>query len=590
LKIFTAKKYLILSGLLFCLLQLVHAAPLPGHDAFRFSAERYDPNTLLLRWTVAPGYFLYRDRLAFKPIKGKPLTIGRWQLPKSVIKDEGILGKFHVYRNNLNIFLPVLGVTKGYTNLDIHYQGCADSGFCYPPTVKRLQLHFDKALGLTDIHIVKIPPPTKTVIASPTGKTTWWLHLLSFYLLGLLLSFTPCVLPMVPIISGIIIGHGERITTKKAFALSAIYVLSMSLTYAAIGVVIALLGANLQATLQKPWIIASFAGVFVLLALSMFGFYNLNLPTRFEATLANLSRRQTTGTYLGVAVMGILATLILSPCVSAPLVGILGYIANTGDVVYGAVSLFVLSLGMGTPLILIGTSGAKLLPKTGMWMNTVKNIIGVLLLMVAIYLLSRILAPQLIMVLSGTLAVVCGVFMGAFRRSNSHWRERSAWSKCCQGLGIIVVIYGALLLIGASRGQTNFLKPLAAIEEAQPQNEVPFRLAMSLPQVQRLLAKAKQQRQPVLLDFYAHWCLACKIMEYTVFKQPKVIDALKPFMIIKADVTANDADNQVLLKHYNVVAPPTFIFFDRDGNEIKDNRIVGEVTAKDFLTALQKIK
>lgn len=577
------KKFLIIcSGILLLALNAL-ASPLPANQAFQFSARRYDPNTILLKWSIAPGYFLYRGRLQFKANKNKTLTIGRFRLPKSIVKKDDITGDYQVYRHELAIYLPVLGVNPGKITTMIHYQGCADQGFCYPPTDKLLSLSFDNDLSLKQVSI-ETPPPPSSLSATLTNSVGVW-HLFSFFLLGLLLTFTPCVLPMIPIISGIILGGKKRLSTQKAFSLSLIYVLSMSVTYAAFGITLALLGQNLQAVMQKPWVIILFAIIFTLLALSMFGLFELKLPNRLHNKLHQLSQGQKAGSYIGVAIMGILATLIISPCVSAPLVGVLTYIANTGNVSFGASALFMLSLGMGAPLVLIATTGTKFLPRSNEWMQPIKHIIAILLLAVAIYLLSRILSPQIIMVFWSGLLMMSAFVLGAFTTiNNKHWSK-----KCFQGLGFILFVYAILVLVGATRGNTRLFQPLEGFFVTQQNVKLPFKRVTSLREVKVALAEARMHNQPVLIDFYATWCISCKIMERTVLSAPKVVNALKPYLLLKADVTANDADNKQLLRYFNVIAPPTYLFFDAKGKEISKARIVGDSNITNFLKHLNRV-
>lgn len=589
---------------IFCLILLLFVAttaqqycfaaePLPQAQAFQLETKVIDPNTLLVHWSIAPGYFLYHERVRFKLMNDKHASLGKIILPIGTNKIDKTVGTFKVFRGDLNIPVPILGNKAGQTKLIAYYQGCADSGFCYPPSHKSLTVTIDNTLALTAVSIDK-----ETDGASPItndanhilATKSLWLILLSFFGFGLLLSFTPCVLPMIPVLSGIIVGHGKNITTKKAFALSLVYVLSMSLTYAAAGVLVALLGSNLQAALQNPWVISSFSALFVLLALAMFGFYDLRMPEAFEARIANISKRQQSGAYLSAAIMGCLATLILSPCVTAPLVGVLTYIAQTGNAVLGASALFTLSLGMGVPLLLIGTSAGKLLPQTGMWMNAVKKFFGVMLLAVAIYLLSRIIPGQVTMALWAALFMVCAVFMGALRRGSKNY-----WQTLWQGLGIIMLTYGVVLMVGVGLGNSDPLQPLAGLtingkRVVSTTNTIKnVHPVKSLNDVQAAIQQAAKNGRPVMLDFYADWCISCKIMEKTTFADPTVQQVLRDFVILKADVTANDATDKALEKYYSVIAPPTFVFFDQQGNEVRNARIVGEVNAKQFLQQVRKI-
>jgi thiol:disulfide interchange protein DsbD len=387
---------------------------------------------------------------------------------------------------------------------------------------------------------------------------------------------------MVPVLSGIIIGHGKNITTQKAFFLSLSYVLSMSLTYALVGAIVAQLGANLQIIMQSPWAIGIFSIIFILLALSMFGFYEFKLPNSWQAKIAGTSRNQRGGHYLGAAIMGCLSTLILSPCVTAPLIGVLSYIAQTGNAWFGTLTLFFLSLGMGTPLLLIGTSAGKWLPESGGWMNAVKAFFGVLLLAVAIYLLERILPGALTMGLWGSLLIFSGIYIGGLTYAIS------AREKFCQGIGIILLCYGLLILIGASMGSTNPLQPLGN-SEAATSNPTPLnnKKIQTAEQLNQAIEQAKDS--PIMLDFYADWCASCKIMEETIFKNPEVQKTLSHFVVLKLDVTANTPENKALMNQYNVIAPPTFVFFNTKGKQLNSLKLVGEFSADEFLKTLNQI-
>ena len=385
---------------------------------------------------------------------------------------------------------------------------------------------------------------------------------------------------MVPVLSGIIIGHGKEITTRKAFFLSLSYVLSMSITYAIVGAIVALLGANLQISMQSPWSIGLFSLIFVLLALSMFGFYEFKLPHSWQAKIGNTSRSQRGGHYVGAAIMGCLSTLILSPCVTAPLIGVLTYIAQTKNILLGCVTLFVLSLGMGTPLLLIGTSAGKWLPETGGWMNTIKAIFGVLFIAVAIELISRIAPSTLSMALWASLLIFSGIYSGALTYSTTNRQKFN------QSVGLILLAYGLLILIGASKGATNPLQPLTTAQIT--------RISTASTAHEHSLSSLKQEisdarGKPVMLDFYADWCNACKVMDATTLKDPQIQKILNHFTVIKVDVTANSANNKAILNYFGVVAPPTFVFFNAQGQQMDELKLVGERSVDEFLTTLNQI-
>lgn len=586
------KKWVLFS-VIYLITGLIHATPLPAKDVFSVSVEYIDPNTFALNWNIKPNYFLYSDRIKLSTETDSGVHLGTVRFPKPLVKKDKQGRVYGVYRNQLAIPVAVLGEKAGESLLQLHYQGCADDGFCYPPETKQIKLTIDADLLLTaaviDEQVNVATDEEETVALTESDKIVqifsqhnWLMILLTFFGFGLLLSFTPCILPMVPVLSGIIVGHGKEVTTSKAFFLSLSYVLSMSATYAVIGALVALLGENLQLSMQSPWIIGLFSLLFVLLALSMFGFYEFKLPDAWQAKIAGSSRSQRGGHYLGAAIMGCLSTLILSPCVTAPLIGVLSYIAQSQNVLLGSLTLFFLGLGMGTPLLLIGTSAGKWLPSTGSWMNAVKGFFGVMLIAVAIYLMARIIPAHITLLLWACLLIFSGIFTGALTYSQTN-KE-----KFCQGIGLILLGYGALMLIGASMGATNPLQPLALTHTAK--SEPPAftsTSAQTLATVEQ--AVAENNGMPVMLDFYADWCASCKVMEAMVFTDPKVAAALSQFKVIKIDVTKNNTDDKELMKHFSVVAPPTFIFFDKRGKQLPRQQLVGEQSAVAFAATLDNV-
>ncbi|KTD48733.1 thiol:disulfide interchange protein DsbD [Legionella rubrilucens] len=565
-----------------------HATPPPAAEVFKVSVKTVDPNTFAITWQIEPGYFLYADRIKLDESPDSNVHIGTLRFPQALSKTDKQGRTYRVYRDKITLPIAILGKEAGESLLTLHYQGCADDGFCYPPETQAIKLTIDQHLALVSTNLesditTEEPAPLKSDETQGLfDNAHWTMIILSFFSFGLLLSFTPCVLPMVPVLSGIIVGHSGAMTTRKAFLLSLSYVLSMAVTYAAVGAVVAVLGSNLQIAMQAPPIIVLFSLVFVLLALSMFGFFELKLPVSWQAALAKVSRNQSSGHYLGAAIMGCLSTLILSPCVTAPLIGALGYIAHTGNVTLGSLALFSLGLGMGTPLLVIGTSAGKWLPKAGNWMNAVKSFFGVMLLAVAIYLLSRIIPGAVSMSLWAALLVFCGVFIGAFLPAETKTAQFH------KALGILLLVYGLLILIGASMGETNPLQPLARFQMTTASHAAaPVTLVKNINDVE--LAVNKARGKPVMIDFYADWCASCKIMENTTFKDPEVTRKLKQFIILKADVTANNQADQLLMKKFGVVAPPTFVFFNPHGRELTNLQLVGEQSPQRFLQQLQQI-
>lgn len=565
----------------------LNANPLPAAEVFQVKVTSVDPNTFSINFQIKPNYFIYKNRIRLIPRESSAIHLGTLRFPHAEKKTDKNGKTYSIYKNKVTIPVGLLGNQPGETSVDLHYQGCSDEGFCYPPEIKTIQLSINNDLALTQAKLGHLEKKFSVRHESQNDKIVklfmghnWFLIFFTFYGFGLLLSLTPCILPMVPVLSGIIVGHGKDITTRKAFFLSLSYVLSMSVTYALIGGVVASLGANLQASMQSPWSISLFSLLFTLLALSMFGFYEFNLPHSWQKIIHGTNKSHREGHYLGAAIMGCLSTLILSPCVTAPLIGVLTYIAQTGNIIFGCLTLFILSLGMGTPLLLIGTSAGKWLPKTGSWMNTIKILFGVFFIAVAIHLISRIAPPLISMGLWASLLIFSGIYSGALTYSTSN-RE-----KFNQGLGLILLIYGCLVLIGASMGVTNPLQPLTPVSLSNAST-------IKIPNEQTLMSINKAivaaRGTPIMLDFYADWCTSCKVMEATTFKDPHVKEALNAFVVIKVDVTANGTLEKTILNYFQVVAPPTFVFFNAQGKELPHFKLVGEVSTQEFLSTLKQV-
>ncbi len=446
------------------------------------------------------------------------------------------------------------------------------------------------------------PPSTTTVtsvarsteIISEQDKATlllknnnWFFIIPGFFIFGLLLAFTPCVLPMVPILVSIIAGQGKLLTTRKAFALSLTYVLAMSFTYASAGVLAGYAGSYVQAFFQNEWVITIFSLIFILLALSLFGFYELQIPHRWQHKITEYSNKQIGGTYLGVAIMGFLATLIVSPCVTAPLVGVLSYIGNTGNMLVGGVALFVMGLGMGLPLIIVGIGGGKLLPKSGSWLNVIKVIVGILLLGVAIWMLSRIVSDQTTIVLISILVIGSSIYSGRL-----SLKYHGIANKLLQVTSIILFLYGLALFIGVLMGNISLLQPLKMKQVTATQNQTDIKISFyyvkNVNDLQAQLMNAKNLHKPVFLDFYADWCVSCKMMDRYVLTDQKVKELLQSFVLLRADMTANTADDIALAKHFNMIGPPVVIFFDANGKQIQP-AMVGEISTKDLTQRLQQV-
>jgi thiol:disulfide interchange protein DsbD len=449
---------------------------------------------------------------------------------------------------------------------------------------------------LTDTVKTSSTPPTAPVseqdqIVNSLHQDSLALTLLSFLGFGLLLAFTPCIFPMIPILSGIIVGGGHQVTTTRAFMLSLSYVLASAAAYTVFGVLAALFGGNLQAAFQQPWIVALFSSIFILLALSMFDFYTLELPNWIRLKLHNSSERHRDGSIWGAAIMGALSSLIVGPCVAAPLAGALIYIGQTGDALLGGSALFAMGLGMGLPLLLLGASAGKLLPKAGDWLNATKVVFGVIMLAVAVWMLSRILPPMVTMMLWAMLLILPAIYLSAI---DPLPEGSSGWRKLWKGLGLMMLAYGLLLLIGLSMGNSNPLKPLQGFSvnnhEASAESKITFAKVSSLAELTSKIEQASANQQHVMLDFYADWCISCKEMEAETFADPKVKQALKDFVVLQADVTNNTDDDQALLAHFHLVGPPGVLFFGLDNQEKSAHRVIGYQDAATFIQHLLRVK
>jgi thiol:disulfide interchange protein DsbD len=588
-------------------------------QAYQFSAQVEGPDRIRLLWQIADGTYLYQDKLSVALESVEGVELGAYQLPEAEIKQDalrpdGTYGDLPVYHNEINLPLTLLRTQSAATEITfkVGYQGCAEAGVCYPPIRKTVALQLpamsnnstgSSALKKAQQQLIasqSVTPPPETAtpgaplseldeIASTLAGGNTWLVILVFFGLGLALSLTPCVFPMIPILSGIIAGQGSNMTTKKAFVLSLVYVLAMSLTYTFAGVLAGMFGQNLQAAFQNPWILSFFALVFVLLALSMFGFYELQLPSRWQSKLAETSNKQSGGSLTGVAIMGFLSALIVGPCVAPPLAGALIYIGQTGDALLGGLALFALAMGMGAPLIIIGTSAGKYLPRAGSWMDRVKAVFGVGMLAVAIIMLERILPAAVSLLLWGMLMVVSAIYLGALRELAV---EASGWDRLWKGLGVVILIYGTLMLVGAAAGGKDTIQPLRGLIASSGGSEashLQFKRIKSVADLQREVNAASAAGQPVMLDFYADWCVSCKEMERYTFSDPTVISALSGTVLLQADVTANDEQDIALLQgHFGLPGPPSIMFYGRDGKERKGFRVVGFKGPEEFAMHVRK--
>ena len=571
---------------------------LPVDQAFVLSTELAADGAVLVRWDMVDGYYLYRHRFGFDvrtsaEFAESDVVLGAPEIAPGKKKFDDYFGDVEVYYHQAQARVPVES-GSGAVEVGISYQGCADMGLCYPPETKWVAFNLatgggPSALGGSAPGGSIVPQTEARALASMLADGGLMMSLFLFFIAGLGLAFTPCVLPMVPILSSIIVGDSDNINRTRAFTLSVAYVLGMALTYAAVGTAVGLFGAslNLQAALQSAPVLSAFAVVFVVLSLSMFGFYELQLPQNWQNGLNVLGQKAGGGKHLSVAVMGSLSSLIVSPCVSAPLAGALIYLSSTGDAVLGGTALLALGLGMGVPLIVIGTSGGHLLPRAGAWMNSVKAVFGVLLLAVAVWLLERVVPPGITLLLWAALAIGSGVYLGAL-----DFAPREGWGQLWKASGAISFVYGVLLLIGAASGAEDPLNPLQNVVGArseQPAEQLTWYPVDDLADLQAGLQSAGAAGQPVLLDLYADWCISCKVMERSVFPKPEVASRLARFRLLRADVTDNNAQHKALLERFGLFGPPSMMFFAEDGREMTEVRIQGEIGAAALATHLAAI-
>jgi len=583
---------------------------LPPDQAFGLDVTVSNAHTLLASFKIMPGYYLYRDKVIFgikgDSAKATDTKITNIALPKGEIKHDPNFGDMAVFHQpfQVEITLERVGSAAQGITLEASYQGCKDKSLCYPPINRSISIALPE---------IKDTPPAKTSTATPAAaqqvqatpqsvasstntqnenvqiaklfkQGSFWLIVSFFFGAGVLLAFTPCIFPMVPILSGIIVGRGHKITHMHGFILSLAYVLGMALTYAAVGVAAGLSGSLLSNALQTPWVLGSFAAIFVLLSLSMFGFYELQLPTALQSKLSSTSNRLHGGHLSGVFVMGALSAIIVGPCVAAPLAGALLYIGQTHDALLGGVALFALALGMGLPLLLIGASAGTLLPKAGAWMESVKSFFGVLLLAVAIWIISSLIPVGVQMLLWAALLVLSAVYLRAL---DALQHNAGGWHKLWKGIGILALLLGSAYLIGALSGARDILRPLSALGSAQTETPATIRFARvkNVAELDERIAQARGKA--VVLDFYADWCVSCKEMERYTLADAKVQAKLKNAVLLQADVTASSEEDKALLQRFELYGPPAILFFDAQGKELADFRVTGYQDAAQFLQSLQ---
>ena len=579
-------------------------AEIPHPDqAFILTAKLGANNVVQTSILLADKVYLYRDKISIALVEGDGHSIGPISVPHGKLKDDEFFGPTEVIFNQLDLAIPLISKAGASDRISISYsyQGCVEDRICYPPITKFLDI--DTSTGLiriADQFSADASTPAINLsaesVAAPVSEQDRFTSFLRdksllviiglFFVAGIGLTFTPCVFPMIPILSSIIAGQGESITTARAFVLSLVYVLAMAITYAIAGAIAGYYGNefNIQIWFQDPVILSVFAAIFVLLALSMFGFYDLQIPNAIQSRLSAISNSQQGGTLVGVGLMGVFSAIIVGPCITAPLVGALFYITQTQDWQLGGMALFALGMGMGMPLLLIGTSAGNILPRAGAWMDAVKSAFGVVLLGVAIWMLERILPSAVTMVLIAALLIASAIYLGAL---DTLGETASGWRRLWKSVGLLILIYGVAYLIGAAAGSGDLIQPLKGLTatvggSARVEQRLAFRQIKGEQGLRQALKDSTQQGRATMLDFYADWCISCKEMEKYAFTHPEVLGALAQVETLQTDVTANDGLDTELMSSLGIYGPPAILFFDTNGRELRNRRVVGEMSGERF--------
>lgn len=565
-------------------------------EAFQLSLIGSNGDEIKFFWTIADGYYLYRDRISVAS-QQESLRLGTIQLPAGKEKYDEFFGDVEIFEKQVEVSVPIIA-SAGSGEIEVTYQGCAHAGLCYPPIKKILNVALSASASS--------PPSTPDLNSTITNEQDSILHdlqnanpiyaiLLSLGF-GLLVAFTACMYPMIPILTSLIMGQGEKITTGRAFSLSLSYTQGIALTFGVLGAIMAVIGEALgiQGSLQTPWILIPSAILFVGLAMSMFGFYEIQVPAALQSKLNEKSNQQQGGSLFGVGLMGVLSALIVGPCGGPVLLAVLAFAAQSESMLSGFMYLWIFGTGMGLPLLVMGSGGGALLPKAGTWMDTVKATGGVIMLALAISFLERLsptyISPVVIMAMWGCLLIVIAIYMGALR---SLPENVGGWTKLWKGVGTVSLIYGAMFLIGIAGGGKDTLMPLSGIMlaggPAVEESHTAFKRIKSVDDLNRELAVAKAAGKPVMLDFYADWCAYCKTMEKKIFPHPQVKAALENVVTLQADITVQDSVDKALADHLDMPAPPALYFWDADGNELRQFRLVGSVSAEQLAMHVNKI-
>lgn len=575
--------------------------------AFKLTTDVKDANNVVANWQIADKHYLYRNKFKFKLLEGEGVQLGEAVLPPGETKNDEFFGKIQVFHHGAEAIVPLIRTNTKATTVKIQftYQGCAEeTGICYPPIRKKVSFDLPAGGQVSTSNNTASPVATsKQAFVSEQDKSLQVLQsgdlieiLVYFFLGGLALAFTACMYPMIPILSSIIVGHGEKINRATAFSISMAYVQSMAVTFGLLGAAVALFagGVNLQAYFQSPWILIPFSILFVGLAFSMFGFYAIQMPSSVQSWLNNFSNKQEGGSLHGAIFMGAASALIIGPCAGPVIIGALAYVATESDPVIGFLAMFILGNGLGLPLLAVGTLGGHVLPKAGTWMDTVKAGAGAVLLAIAILFLERIsfISSTVIMTLWATYFIVAGVYLGAL---DAVKEGASGWFKLWKGLGVVFIVYGVIVMLGGVTGARNFNDPMHGSSLTTSNNgtsekqHLKFKRIKTDQDLKNEIAAAKAAGKYIMLDFYADWCTYCKQFEDYVFTNKEVHALLKDFVLLQADVTANDAGDQALNKFTQVQAPPAILFFGKDGKEIRNYRIVGNMNAETFIKHVKQI-
>ena len=554
--------------------------PLQVHEAFPLSVVAIDAQTLVISWLVQEDYYLYKDKMSFIADGAKILNIN---FPEAKLKHDEFFGEVRVYEKPIEILITLSEIQNDLLTLNIEYQGCWNGGVCYPPenSLIRVSLSGDDGTASDQPEDSISTEELKARELFQQGGLTLFFGAL---LAGLALSWTPCVYPMIPILSGIIIGQKQTPSSLRAFLMSLAFVLSMSLAYGLIGATAGYFGAgiNLQAIMQTPWILVVFSLIFIFFAFSMFGFYDIQLPIKLQNRLAQMSNKQTGGEFVGVSIMGFLSALIVGPCVTPFLATALSYVIAGGSAIKGGISLFAMGLGMGIPILIVCGWGVNVLPKAGPWMNTIKNIFGFLMLAVSLYLLDRILNPTISLVLWASLMTVAPIRLGAF---SNFTKTTGLWHLLVKTIGIIVLGYGLLLWMLVIKGGGDMQKHMTSLfygENFKSSESSQFQIIKSENQISLAISETENSDKLLVVKFYADWCWSCNKLERVVFSNSNVVQTLQGTLALTADVTDNNKGNQKILARFNLVGPPAILFF-KDGKEQRSHRIIGEISATDFL-------